>query len=310
MKLNDVYERWAAYHKREVKESTMSTYQVCWVKRIAPLMGDMEVEELKRQQMQQFIDTMLDRGNSPKYVKDCVLLLKMVARYAAEELELAVVTQWKLRYPAHRGKERPVTYTAAEWSKIVRTCKDNPSPLALGILLTLCTGMRIGEICALRFSDIDLKAKTITVQRTIERVYQQQEDGTFATKIIIGTPKTSTSRRVIPIMADIMPMVRNFAKCASPDYYVCTMSEQPTEPRVWRSRYSWFISHKCGLRVIKYHGLRHTFATLMIEGKTDVKTVASLLGHSDVSTTLNTYVHPSEESKRKSIDGTLRRLLK
>lgn len=312
MTLDEVYRLWRVEKKREVRESTYWTYEFLWRNRISPVLGGMEVAELRRQHVQAFVDDLLQK-KSLKSTRDTIIVLKMVVRYAAEELDVNVSTTWKLRYPkrdADSAPHRPVVYSRAEFRKIVETCKENPSPTALGIMLAICTGMRIGEVCALRFEDIDVNARTVSVQRTIERIYFQDEDGTFRSKLIVNPPKSASSRRQIPILSSIMPLVRKFHALARPDYYVCTMKERPIEPRSFRNRFYGFIQNRCGLRTIKFHGLRHTFATMMINGKNDVKTVSELLGHADVVTTLSVYVHPSEETKRKSVNSTLNRLLK
>ena len=172
--------------------------------------------------------------------------------------------------------------------------------------------MRIGEICALQYGDIDLERKVIKVSKTIERIYMLESGGQMrSTKVIIGEPKTISSRREIPIMKDIYPLVKKFAAIARPDYYVCTCSENYVEPRTFRNYYRHFILDKVGLKhCIKFHGLRHTFASTLIENKVEVKTVSSILGHSDVSTTLNVYVHPSEDTKRNAINAALKRTFK
>ena len=312
MTLDEVYRLWRVEKKREVRESTYWAYESIWRKSIHPVLGGTEVAELRRQDVQAFVDDLLQK-KSQKTTRDTIIVLKMVVRYAAEELDVNVSTTWKLRYPKRASDSapgRPVVYSPDEFRKIVETCEEYPSPTALGIMLAICTGMRIGEVCALRFEDIDVNARTVSVQRTIERIYFQDEDGTYHTKLIVNPPKSASSRRQIPIMNGIMPLVRKYHAIARPDYYVCSMKERPTEPRLFRKQYDDFIQNRCGLRRIKFHGLRHTFATMMINGKNDVKTVSELLGHADVVTTLGTYVHPSEEAKRKSIDGTLNRLLK
>lgn len=312
MTLDEAYRLWRVEKKREVRESSYWAYELLWWKSISPVFGGMEVAELRRQHVQAFVDDMLQK-KSLHTTRDTLNVLKMVVRYAAEELDVNVPTTWKLRYSkrdADSPPRRPVVYSPAEFRKIVETCKEYPSPTALGIMLTICTGMRIGEVCALRFEDIDVEARTVSVERTIERIYFQDEDGTYRTKLIFNPPKSASSRRQIPILSGIMSLVRKFHAIARPDYYVCTMKERPTEPRLFRKHFNDFIQTRCGLRTIKFHGLRHTFATMMINGKNDVKTVSELLGHADVVTTLSVYVHPSEETKRKSVNSTLNRLLK
>ncbi len=150
---------------------------------------------------------------------------------------------------------------------------------------------------------------TIHVNKTMERIYLPGNIGTDRKKTVveIGAPKTSSSDRHIPILKNILPIVKKFYAVCKPDYYVCTCSEDFIEPRTLRTYYRIFILEKVKLNhCIKFHGLRHTFASTLIENKVDVKTVSTILGHSDISTTLNVYVHPSNEAKICAVNGGLK----
>ena len=115
----------------------------------------------------------------------------------------------------------------------------------------------------------------------------------------------------MPIVQQILPMLKNFKKAYREDYYVCTCTEKPTEPRTLRNYYRDFILKKVGLdHCIKFHGLRHTFASTLIENKVDVETASVILGHADVTTTMNIYVHPSEDAKRDAVKLGLKNFFK
>ena len=312
MKIDDVYKLWATDKSKQVKYSTMCAYSLIYTNHIHPRIGNIEVEDIRKKDVQNFIDNELANGLSVKTVKDMIIVLKMIVNYAASELEFNINTTWKLYWPTKNltKQELPPVYSNSEFKKIVNTCITYPSAINLGILLTICSGMRIGEVCALQFKDIDIDKKILTVNKTIERVYSVH-DGVRKTELIISEPKTASSHREIPIISDAFSLTKKFYNVANPDYYVCSLTEKPIEPRVFRNHYAKFIKEKCKLNhVIRFHGLRHTFASLLIENKVDVKTVASILGHSDISTTLNTYVHPSELSKRKSMTSSIKKILK
>ena len=290
----------------------MCAYSLIYTNHIHHSIGNIEVEDIRKKDVQNFIDNELANGLSVKTVKDMIIVLKMIVNYAASELEFNINTTWKLYWPTKNltRHELPPVYSHSEFKKIVNTCIAFPSSRNLGILLTICSGMRIGEVCALQFKDIDIDKKILTVNKTIERVYSVH-DGVRKTELIISEPKTASSHREIPIISDAFSLTKKFYNVANPDYYVCSLTEKPIEPRVFRNHYAKFIKEKCKLNhVIRFHGLRHTFASLLIENKVDVKTVASILGHSDISTTLNTYVHPSELSKRKSMTNSIKKILK
>lgn len=178
--------------------------------------------------------------------------------------------------------------------------------MSLGIYISLSTGLRIGEICALKWSDIDVADGTITVQRTIERIYVVEGEKKH-TELVINTPKTVNSCREIPMSKELLAMVKPMKKVVNGDFYVLTNDDKPTEPRTYRNYYNRLME-KLDIPKLKYHGLRHSFATRCIEAGCDYKTVSVLLGHSNISTTLNLYVHPNMEQKKRCINKMLKSL--
>ena len=316
MTLNDVYNEWCPFKRRQIKISSLSVYQLMYMKIVAPRFGDTKVESMDKKMVTSFIYELLDSGRSKKYCSDILILIKMLIRFAGDELDVKVSgTTWKSLWPTNNKAVAPKLerYSAEEYRKIVSCVMNNPSPRNLGILLAICSGMRIGEVCALQWRDVDLVNKVIHVSKTIERIYMPDNIGTDKRKTVIeiGTPKTSSSDRYIPILKDILPIVKKFSSVCNPDYYVCSCSEEFIEPRVFRSYYRRFILDKVKLdHCIKFHGLRHTFASTLIENKVDVKTVSTILGHSDISTTLDVYVHPSDEAKRGAVNGGLKGIFK
>ena len=151
----------------------------------------------------------------------------------------------------------------------------------------------------MKWSDINVSEGTITVNRTIERIYII--DGTEKhTELVINTPKTQNSCREIPMTKELLAMVKPLKKVVNEDFYVLTNDEYPTEPRTYRNYYGKLMA-KLGIPKLKYHGLRHSFATRCIEAGCDYKTVSVLLGHSNISTTLDLYVHPNMEQKKRCI---------
>ena len=175
--------------------------------------------------------------------------------------------------------------------KILDFIKQNFTFRNLGIYISLTTGLRIGEICGLKWSDMDTVKGTITVNRTIERIYIL-EGGHKHTELVINTPKTKNSCREIPMSKELLAMVRPQKKVVPPDYYVLTNEVKPTEPRTYRNYY-YRLMKRLDIPRLKYHGLRHSFATRSIESNCDYKTVSVLLGHANITTTLNLYVHPT-----------------
>ena len=146
----------------------------------------------------------------------------------------------------------------------------------------------------------------VAVSRTLERIYVVDAERPY-TKVIEGSPKTKNSVREIPLSKDLMRMLRPLAKIVNPDYYVLTNESRPTEPRTYRNYFNE-LTRRLGIPHLKFHGLRHSFATRCIESRCDYKTVSVLLGHADIGTTLNLYVHPNDDQKRSCINQMVKSL--
>ena len=164
----------------------------------------------------------------------------------------------------------------------------------LCILLCLYTGLRVGEICGLKWEDIDIKNGCLFVARTVERISL----GNGKTMIVIEPPKTESSIRKVYIPLFIVALLKKYKD--NSDKYILSGKTKPTEPRALQYRFKRILS-KTKIREFSFHSLRHTYATLCIEKGMDIKTLSELLGHADVKITLNTYVHSSDSLKKKYV---------
>ena len=180
---------------------------------------------------------------------------------------------------------------------------DSDNLLDVGILIALNTGLRLGEVCALRWNNIDLIKKSLTVLGTVQRVYES--NGNKCTKVKVLPPKTRFCERIIPLEGSILLKLKTL-KCVD-NCYVISGSSHPVEPRVLQKRFK-MISEKLIKRHVKFHDLRHTFATICISSGGDVKAVSEILGHKDVSTTLSFYKATSFEDKQKAIRKLKRKI--
>ena len=176
---------------------------------------------------------------------------------------------------------------------------NNINETKLGILISLNTGLRIGEVCALSWNDIDFENQIFHIRSTVARVKSDDErNGT--TKLIIDKPKTKSSLRDIPIPSKLIPILV-FMKQRATGIYVVSNNNCFISPRTYEYRYHKILDD-CNIPSVNYHTLRHTFATRCIEVGVDVKTLSEILGHANVSITLNTYVHSSMELKRQQLE--------
>jgi integrase len=261
--------------------------------------------EITESHVQNFVFEKLSQGLAQKYVKDMLIVLKMIIRYAVKNKYIPHV-EMDIKFPPERTRRELDVLTRSQHRQILNYVKNNFSFMNLGIYICLCTGLRIGEICALQWDDIDTSRGVLKVSRTIQRIYISSGRKHYS-EIVIGTPKSRNSMREIPIARELLKTLKPLKRIIGGDCYVLTSTCKPIEPRTYRNYYNKLI-RKLGIPHLKFHGLRHSFATRCIEGKCDYKTVSVLLGHSNISTTLNLYVHPNMEQKQKCVEQMFRSL--
>lgn len=301
--IREVSELWKQDKRRFVKSSTIAVYTLHLENHLLPKFG--KKKTLQEQEVQGFVLECLRKGLSLKSVKDMLIVLKMVVKFGAKHGWLQY-QDWNIKYPTEqKGKELEVL-SISHQKKLMQYVTDNFTFRNLGIYICLSTGMRIGEVCALKWSDIDLGTETIHVNRTIERIYIIEGDKR-RTELVIGTPKTKNSIREIPVSKELMKLIRPLKKLMNDDYFVITNEAKPTEPRTYRNYYKQLLK-QLGIPDLKFHGLRHSFATRCIESQCDYKTVSVILGHANISTTLNLYVHPNMDQKKKCINKMFKSL--
>lgn len=294
---------WAQEKKMYVKKSSFAAYSLILTNHLIPAFGAME--DIREEDVQKFILEKLDSGRSSKTVKDMLIVLKMVMKYAAKH-EYMPYRQVEARFPTGRERTELPVLCRADQKRMMRYMTDNFSFRNLGVYICLSAGLRIGELCALKWENLDVVRGVIVVKKTIQRVYFV-DDGERHTELLIDTPKSANSIREIPMTKELLRMVKPLRKIVNPSYFILTNSSRPTEPRTYRNYYKKLIT-EIGIPPLKFHGLRHSFATRCIEGRCDYKTVSVLLGHSNISTTLNLYVHPNIDQKKRCVEQMYRSL--
>ena len=286
-----------------MKKSTYAAYQLLIQNHIKPYFGDLY--EVNEEKVQQFVFDKLDAGLSEKTIRDIIIVLKMILKFGIKNgyLEYA---QIDAKFPSKQEKKDLDVLSKADQKKFMEHLRNNFTFKNLGIFICLSTGMRIGEICGLRWCDVDTVEGVIKVRHTLQRIYIIEGE-TRHTELLLDTPKTANSVRDIPMSSELLKMLKSLNKVVNENYYVISNDIKPIEPRTYRNYYKK-LCKQLDIPELKFHGLRHSFATRCIESKADYKTVSVLLGHSNISTTLNLYVHPNKEQKKKTIDKMLRSL--
>lgn len=301
--INQITEEWKEEKKKYVKKSTYAAYQLLIQNHIKPYFGDLyEVDEEK---VQQFVFDKLDVGLSEKTIRDIIIVLKMILKFGIKNGYLEYV-QIDVKFPSKQEKKDLDVLSKADQKKFMEHLRNNFTFKNLGIFICLSTGMRIGEICGLRWCDVDTAEGVIKVRHTLQRIYIIEGESRH-TELLLDTPKTANSVRDIPMSSELLKMLKSLNKVVNENYYVISNDIKPIEPRTYRNYYKK-LCKQLDIPELKFHGLRHSFATRCIESKADYKTVSVLLGHSNISTTLNLYVHPNKEQKKKTIDKMLRSL--
>ena len=294
---------WRKDKQQYVKQSSLSAYSLILENHILPTFG--EKQRLTESEIQDFVLRKLQSGLSQKTVKDMLIVLKMIQKFGVKNGYMPF-TEWSVKYPTEQKKQELEVLSISHQKRIMQHVINNFTFRNLGIYVCLSTGMRIGEVCALKWGDVNLMTGTISVCLTIERIYVIEDNRRY-TELVIGSPKTKNSVRDIPMSRELSKLIRPLKKVMNDDYYILTNEANPTEPRTYRNYYKQFLKR---LRIpdLKFHGLRHSFATRCIESQCDYKTVSVILGHSNISTTLNLYVHPNMEQKKKCINKMFKKL--
>lgn len=284
---------WLEKKKVEIKESTYSRYYEIVKKYIIPAFGEMRDYQITNENVTEFVLSLINLSLSNKTIKDIVTVLKQIFKFANINISISSpkVEKNKIKILSLEEQKRLETYI-----------KNNFDNVELGIFLALYMGLRIGEICGLKFKDIDIENKLINVNRTVQRVKNLDSHSQAKTKIIITAPKTESSKRCIPIPSTILPYFAFVkANAISEEAFLLSNKEQATEPRSFYNKYQKILS-KLGLAGFSFHTLRHTFATRCIELGFDPKTLMEILGHSDIKITLAFYVHPTNNLKTSAME--------
>lgn len=302
-KIIEIIELWKIDKKQYVKRSSYSAYILLIENHLLPAFGNML--NVKEVDIQSFVFQKLGEGLSHKTIKDILIVLKMILKFGAKN-KFIEYEQFDIQFPTEREKQGIEVLSKVNQKKIMNYVQENFTFRNLGIYICLSAGIRIGEICALTWDDIDTENGIIYIRKTIQRIYIV-ENGYRHTELILDTPKTKNSIRDIPMNKDLLKMLKPIRKIVNNTFFVLTNDIKPTEPRTYRNYYKKLLLG-LGIPELKFHGLRHSFATRCIESNCDYKTVSVILGHSNISTTLNLYVHPNMDQKKKCIEQMFKNL--
>ena len=293
-------DEWLRLNQVRVKESTYVKYFTNIEKHIKPKLGGYFIHTFSSPLIEEFSRELLYKERlAPKTVKDILILLHAILTYIGRNYPGAMPIV-EIVYPKEIKKEMRVL-TKEEQSAFMEYLMLDMDEGKFGVMLALLTGMRLGEICALRWEDVSLEERTIKICSTMQRLKDLNEEHHGKTKIVISDPKSRTSTRIIPLTGCAAKLCKK-RNVQNPAAFVLTGEENRyMEPRTLQYRLKRY-TRECNLEGVHFHTLRHSFATRCIEVDFEIKSLSEILGHASPQITLERYVHSSLALKRSNMD--------
>lgn len=282
--LNQAAEEWLSHVQNNNKFSTFIKYQNVYLHHIKDSFGEMTLYNLET-------DILIDKisAQSLSMTNSIYCVLNQIIAYSNIRYKTPHICLKKQK--SQKKSDPAKILSKSEQSRLLQILSEDMDISKMGIYLCLTTGIRLGELCSLKWSDVDWTTKTLYIRRTVQRV--PDTGSQTHTKLLEQEPKTVCSKREIPLPNQIYQMLLGFRN--DDDIYIFN-KKKPLDPRTFQNRFKKYLKD-AGLEQTNFHTLRHSFATNCIECGADVKSVSELLGHSDVKITLNRYVHPAFETK-------------
>ena len=300
MSYGEVLNAWLQSVRINIKESTYARYFRLIETHIRPALGKYPVCKISTQLVEGVIRDQLNSGRldgkgglSPKTVTDILTIIKSSMEYARYN-GFDIICDLRRLTIKKKDQEMRVL-TQAEQSALVNVLLEDTDRYKFGVLLSLYTGIRIGELCALRWEDISIPTATLKVRKTMQRIQDTDVATTTKTKVIVTEPKSQCSVRDIPLPQFIVDIAEKFVD--HPKAFVLSGDKNRyIEPRTMQNHFKAYVKES-KIEDANYHALRHTFATRCIEVGFEIKTLSEILGHANVNITLNRYVHSSFDLK-------------
>lgn len=286
--LSYVAEEWLNEIRNTRKPSTYEKYRIIFEKYLWKMFPDAELSTITDKRIQEQLPDDLTESMG----KSIYCVMNQILKYASRQYSIAIPN---LKRPPTGIRNKPVGVLARkEQMKLLAALYQEQEPFRTAVSLCLHTGLRLGEVCALKWTDVDFENRLVMVNRTVQRLAVEGQKS--RTMLLEVDPKSEYSRREIPLPGSVLELLQ-----ISGNKEYIFGGDKPLDPRTMQYRFKRFLK-KAGIPERNFHILRHTFATNCIEGGADVKSLSEILGHSDVKITLNRYVHPSMDTKRRQME--------
>lgn len=296
MNMQTIINEWLKFKKISIKESTYFRYVYIIEQYILPYFKDFDMEQLVGYDFNIYVEKLLEIL-SPTSVRNTIGIFKSILNFSQRKYEYKFNFDFLAIPKVHTEELRVLS--KQEKNKLEKYCKKNNTLRDIGILICLNTGLRIGEICALKWDCIDLDKHCIEVKKTMQRIYNKNDKKSV---VKVDIPKTQKSIRTIPISTKLYNILKPLKKNFSKNCYFLTGSDSNyIEPRNYQYMFQKCLK-ECKIKNFHFHQLRHTFATDCINVGMDTKSLSEVLGHSTVKVTLDKYVHSSFNSKKKYLE--------
>lgn len=303
-----IAEQWIGYIMFDLKQSTIIKYRNMLDNHILPALGHIHISDVTTEKAEGFVKEKLKNGRidgrgglSVKSVKDIFAIVRSILKYAqSHDFKITChVNEIRIKY-----NDRSVrVLDRTEQLALEKYIYDNMSLKNLGILMSLYMGLRIGELCALQWADINLADGILYVRKTMQRLQRLHglpDKASSRTEVIVTAPKSDAAFRIIPIPDFISLRLKEYSEDDDAAYMLTGSTEHFIEPRTFQNHLKRLVRLN-NMEPFNYHALRHTFATRCIEDGFDVKSLSEILGHSSVKITLDRYVHSSMDLKRQNM---------
>lgn len=296
---------WLNKKQPMITPSTFASFTLIAENHLIPYFGKRKIGSITEKDVQEYIQYLYNSGRldntgglTVKTNRDVILVFRLSMEYAYKIRAIPLLNWDLIEYPKDMNAKKVISLSKDQELALIQCIYMHLNRKSAGILIALFTGVRIGELCGIQMKDISLIDKTITINKTVQRIYDKKKKTSY---INVGLPKTKTSARTIPVPTLLMNIIKKFYT-ENPNHYFLTGKVKPTEPRTYRQFFARFLKRN-ELQKVKFHEIRHTFAVRAIEiPEFDIKSLSEILGHKNVSFTLNVYGSANLQQKIKCMN--------